>query len=84
MSGRPFKYTNNEDRIKAAKEQRRASYERNKDKYKARANLRAKRSYYRKKLNDAIEKKDDTTKEYYMKLLLCINEQLEEDSKKET
>ena len=74
MSGRPVKYLNDTDRLNAAKEQRRASYERNKDKYRPRANLRAKKSYYKKKYNEAT---DESKKAHYMELIDAINKQLE-------
>ena len=74
MSGRPFKYCNDEDRLNAAKEQRRASYERNKDKYAERANLRAKRSYYKRKINDTT---DEAQKQRYIEMLNKVNELLQ-------
>ena len=66
MSGRPFKYFNDEDRMNARKIQARKSYENNKEKYKARANLRAKRTYWRNKLMN--EEDEEKRHEYQVKI----------------
>lgn len=66
MSGRPVKYLNEQDRINAIKAQSRKSYEKNKEKYKPRANLRAKRTYWRNKLKN--EQDEDKRKEYQDKI----------------
>jgi len=66
MSGRPFKYFNDEDRINARKIQSRKSYEKHKEKYKARANLRAKRTYWRNKL--MIEEDEEKRNKYQDKI----------------
>jgi len=66
MSGRPFKYFNDEDRMNARKIQARKSYEKNKEKYKARANLRAKRTYWRNKLMN--EEDEEKRYEYQVKI----------------
>ena len=79
MSGRPFKYATDEERIKAAKAQRRSCYEKNKEKYKPRANLRAKRTYWRNKM---MREEDEELKNKCRDKIEELNRMMEEDLKK--